>query len=83
MRPVLLGEIFVDDGDFLRGGRVEVVEESPLAQRDLHRFEIVAADDAFVGIDEIFAGGRRASFDGDGTPGEHFAERKRCDRACG
>ena len=57
VRPVLLGEIFVDDGDFLCVWRVEVVEESALAQRDLHRFEIVAADDAFVGVDEIFAGG--------------------------
>ena len=35
--------------------RVVLVEEAPAQQRDLHRLEVVAGDDALVGVDEGFA----------------------------
>src|ERR1700722_1782907 len=82
-RPILLGEILVDDGDFLSGGRVEVAEETATAQRNLHGFEIVATDDALVGVQENFAGRRDATFNRDRAPGKHFAEWQRSDGAGG
>ena len=82
-RPILLGEIFVDDRDLLGGGRVQVAEQAATAQRNLHGFEIVAADDALVGVQENFAGRRDATFDRDRAPGKHFAEWQRSDGAGG
>ena len=39
------------------------LKSRPLEQRDLHRLEVVAADDAHVDVDELLAGRRRPSFD--------------------
>ena len=57
--------------------RVLLVEQPPLQQRDLHRPEVVAADDALIGVDERLARRARPSFDGDRSPREHLAERQR------
>ena len=63
--------------DARRGPRVLLGEEPPLEQRNAHGAEVVAADDADVGVDELLALGRRAPFDGDRSPRHHPAERQR------
>ena len=66
------------------GGFVSVscsIEEPPAAQRNFHGLKIISAGYALVGIYEIFAGWRRASFDYDRAPRVHLAQRQGRDRA--
>ena len=58
-------------------------EEPPAPQRDLHRAEVVAGDDALIDIDELLAGRRRPSLDRDRPPRHHLTERQRRDAAGG
>src|SRR5688572_18627934 len=68
--------MFVDDRHSRARLRIELVEVAARDEWNLHRLEVIAADDADVGVDEFLAGWRDASFDGDGAPREHLAQRK-------
>lgn len=82
--PEFTGHKFGDqDHRGLVEGVKSGVEEAAPRERDLHGFKIVTRCDAFVGVDEILAGRRNATFDVDGTPRPEFAERQRGDAASG
>ena len=50
---------------------------APAPQRNLHRAEVVGADDPLVDVDERLAGLRDAALDGDRPPRHHLAQRQR------
>ncbi len=75
--PKLLRHVVVDDGDAGIRGNIVIVEEPARDQRNLHRLEVMAADHARVGVDELLAGWRHTAFDRNRTPGIHLAQRQR------
>ena len=77
--PELPGQGLVHDDDPVGVTRVVLAEEPPGQERDLHRPEVVPADDADVHVDEGLAGRGGSPFHGDGTPRHHLAQGKRRD----
>ena len=75
--PEFAGHELVDDGDARIRRRVLLVEETAAAQRNAHRLEIISAYDAFVRVEEEFAGLGRTALNRDGSPRIHFAQGQR------
>ena len=76
-----VGHALVDHDHARRAADVLLAKQAPAPQRDLHRAEVVGADDALVDVDERLARLRRPALDRDRPPRHHLAERQRRDAA--
>ena len=75
--PQLRGHALVDHDHARRAADVQLAEQAPAPQRDLHRAEVVGADNPLVDVDERLAGLRHPALDGDRPPRHHLAQRQR------